>query len=243
MMPRSGSSLVSLRALELILWNSAFSLRGASAGLNRMMQKGARKRSYFSSSSASSALSRWLPSIRLKGRFAVDQETALDNAMAEDALAKREFIFDVQTHCVDPNGSWIEGTAGERWRRNLTEVFGQAAECRPEEFDCFSAQVLAKEVFLDSDTDVAVASALWGEPSPTPRSVAAVRLSHSSPNGPVENFFRPRSAWKGSIRQFFRSQEEREVTPEGDASWLPMPERPHAKRGIFAASVATNRHM
>ena len=107
------------------------------------------------------------------GRFAVDREAALDNAMAEDALAKREFIFDVQTHCVDPNGSWVDGTAGERWRRNLTEVFGQAAECEPGEFDCFSAQVLAKEVFLDSDTDVAVVSALWGEPSPTPIHYAA----------------------------------------------------------------------
>ena len=94
------------------------------------------------------------------GRFAIEGAAALDNAMAEDTLAKREFIFDVQTHCVDPNGSWIEGTAGERWRRNLTEVFGQAAECRPGEFDCFSAQMLAKEVFLDSDTDVAVVSAL-----------------------------------------------------------------------------------
>ena len=106
------------------------------------------------------------------GRFAIEGAAALDNAMAEDTLAKREFIFDVQTHCVDPNGSWIEGTAGERWRRNLTEVFGQAAECRPGEFDCFSAQ-MAKEVFLDSATDVAVVSALWGEPSPTPIDYAA----------------------------------------------------------------------
>ena len=107
------------------------------------------------------------------GRLTIDGEAALDNAMAEDALAKREFIFDVQTHCVKPDGRWIEGTAGERWRRNLTEVFGQAAKCGEGEYDCFSAQMLAKEVFLDSDTDVAVVSALWGEPSPTPIHYAA----------------------------------------------------------------------
>lgn len=46
------------------------------------------------------------------------------------------------------------------------------------EFDCFSAQVLAKEVFLDSDTDVAVVSTLWGEPSPTPIDSARSRQGH-----------------------------------------------------------------
>lgn len=106
-------------------------------------------------------------------RFAVPEEAALDDAQAKDTLAKREFIFDVQTHCVKPDGRWINGTAGERWRRNLTEVFGQAARCGEGEYDCFSVQVLAKEVFLDSDTDVAVVSALWGEPSPTPIDYAA----------------------------------------------------------------------
>lgn len=107
------------------------------------------------------------------GRFAVPAEAALDEAAARDVLAKREFIFDVQTHCVDPNGAWIDGTAGERWRRNLTQVFGQASKCGEGEYDCFNAQMLAKEVFLDSDTDVAVVSALWGEPSPTPIEYAA----------------------------------------------------------------------
>jgi predicted TIM-barrel fold metal-dependent hydrolase len=52
-------------------------------------------------------------------------------------------------------------------------VFGQASKCTSGSFDCYSAQTLAKEVFLDSDTDVAVVSALWGIPNPTPIDYAA----------------------------------------------------------------------
>ena len=55
----------------------------------------------------------------------------------------------------------------------LERVFGQASKCTSGSFDCYSAQMLAKEVFLDSDTDVAVVSALWGIPNPTPIDYAA----------------------------------------------------------------------
>ena len=59
------------------------------------------------------------------------------------------------------------------WRATLERVFGQASKCTSGSFDCYSAQTLAKEVFLDSDTDVAVVSALWGIPNPTPIDYAA----------------------------------------------------------------------
>jgi predicted TIM-barrel fold metal-dependent hydrolase len=59
------------------------------------------------------------------------------------------------------------------WRMALERVFGQASKCTAGSFDCYSAQTLAKEVFLDSDTDVAVVSALWGIPNPTPIDYAA----------------------------------------------------------------------
>lgn len=107
------------------------------------------------------------------GRFALTTASATDDAEASERLAKNEFIFDVQTHCVDSKGGWIHGTAGERWVKNLKHVFGQAKKCTEDPFSCYSAQALAKEVFLDSDTDVAVVSALWGEPSPTPIAYAA----------------------------------------------------------------------
>jgi len=104
------------------------------------------------------------------GRFAVDDETALDNQLAAASVEGNEFIFDVQTHCVDPAGGWAKGKDGEIWERNLTQAFGQASKCSDGGFDCYSAQALAKEVYLDSDTDVAVVSALWGREgeNPTP---------------------------------------------------------------------------
>ena len=62
---------------------------------------------------------------------------------------------------------------GQRWADGARAVFGQASKCTSGSFDCYSAQTLAKEVFLDSDTDVAVVSALWGQPNPTPIDYAA----------------------------------------------------------------------
>src|SRR5688572_30660114 len=40
------------------------------------------------------------------GLFHVPNEGAFEAAAAEDALAGDEFIFDVQTHMVDPAGAW-----------------------------------------------------------------------------------------------------------------------------------------
>ena len=102
------------------------------------------------------------------GTFAVDGEATLDEQRAAAAVGGDEFIFDVQTHCVEPAGRWAQGADGERWARVLRQVFGQASKCTSGGFDCYSAQTLAREVFLDSDTDVAVVSALWGQPNPTP---------------------------------------------------------------------------
>ncbi|MBX7527392.1 amidohydrolase family protein [Qipengyuania vesicularis] len=109
------------------------------------------------------------------GRYAVPAEAGLDNALASSILTGDEFIFDVQTHCVDPSGAWRVGQEGEIWNAVLTQAFGQYAKCGESGYDCYSAQTLAKEVFLDSDTDAAVVSALWGSQAsnPTPTDYAA----------------------------------------------------------------------
>lgn len=109
------------------------------------------------------------------GRYVLDASAPLDQAAAANTLAGDEFIFDVQTHCVDPSGAWRVGHDGEIWDAVLKQAFGQYAKCGNNGFDCYSAQTLAKEVYLDSDTDVAVVSALWGsqKSNPTPTHYAA----------------------------------------------------------------------
>jgi predicted TIM-barrel fold metal-dependent hydrolase len=81
------------------------------------------------------------------GVFALEADAALDPAMAEAALGKKEFIFDVQGHYVPPD------VAAER-----------KAECA--KFDyvsrdymrCLGANDFVKDVFLDADTDMMVLS-------------------------------------------------------------------------------------
>ncbi|MFZ0470766.1 MAG: amidohydrolase family protein, partial [Thiogranum sp.] len=109
------------------------------------------------------------------GWFDIPTEAAFDDALAQAALGGDEFIFDIQTHCVDPSGSWAKGKDGERWTRVLNQVFPQRHKCTDEGFGCYSAERLVKDVFLDSDTDAAVVSALWGArgSNPTPIEYAA----------------------------------------------------------------------
>ena len=109
------------------------------------------------------------------GHYAVPTEATLDEDLASSILTGDEFIFDVQTHCVDPSGAWKVGKDGQIWDAVLKRAFGQYAKCGTSGYDCYSAQTLAKEVFLDSDTDAAVVSALWGsqKSNPTPTDYAA----------------------------------------------------------------------
>ncbi|MCM8557747.1 amidohydrolase family protein [Sphingomicrobium sediminis] len=109
------------------------------------------------------------------GSFALEKDAALDEAAADATLAGDEFIFDVQMHCVDPSMEWANGPDGQVWLSALRDAFPQRVKCDGEDFSCYSAETLAKEVFLDSDTDAGVVSALWGtdETSPTPTAYAA----------------------------------------------------------------------
>ena len=113
------------------------------------------------------------------GSFFIPEAAAVESEAAEAALGGDEIIIDMQTHCVDPSGNWAKGDDGRRWMQTLTEVFGQASECAYDKLDCYSAEQLIKEVFLDSDTDAAVISALWGGrgQNPTPTEYAAAARS------------------------------------------------------------------
>ncbi|SER44899.1 hypothetical protein SAMN05421690_102734 [Nitrosomonas sp. Nm51] len=109
------------------------------------------------------------------GYFAIEEEAAYDTAAAAQNLGGEEFIFDIQNHCVDPSGKWAQGKSGKRWMTVLNQIFGQRRKCATGQFDCYSAEQMIKEVFLDSDTDVSVVSALWGgrNSNPTPVDYAA----------------------------------------------------------------------
>ena len=90
------------------------------------------------------------------GFFDLTGESAFDPAAAKQALGGEEFIFDIQTHMVETKGDWRNGP-GKAFERFLAWMpQGACGEVDP--VDCYSAQHFVKEVFLDSDTDMAVLS-------------------------------------------------------------------------------------
>lgn len=91
----------------------------------------------------------------LGGSYALSPETAFDPEAAAAALGKREFIFDVQGHFVDPKGRWLSERP-ERGRGFL----GMPGATRDGKADItnLGAERFIKDVFLDSDTDMMVLS-------------------------------------------------------------------------------------
>jgi predicted TIM-barrel fold metal-dependent hydrolase len=97
------------------------------------------------------------------GGYAVPKEAALDEAAARAVVGGDEFIFDVQTHHVTPERDWMKNN------RTL-DFLPYTAEgwCAEKDLSCYARDRFIKEVFLDSDTDVAVLSALAGAPGDNP---------------------------------------------------------------------------
>jgi predicted TIM-barrel fold metal-dependent hydrolase len=109
------------------------------------------------------------------GTFQVPPTAALDVDEALAALGGRELIVDVQTHYVDPRGPWRKNPFSP-WNVTL-RVFPQA-RCNEGllarvfgAVECFSAKHFVKEVFLDSDTDLAVLTFVPSLPKDTPLSM------------------------------------------------------------------------
>ncbi len=85
--------------------------------------------------------------------FDVDGGMTLD-AGACEALRGDEFIFDVQTHHVNPNGPWREGGDFE-----ISLATFPQRDCGEIDFvDCFDANHYIRELFVNSDTSIAVLS-------------------------------------------------------------------------------------
>ena len=103
------------------------------------------------------------------GLFRVPKESAFETAAAAEALAGDEFIFDVQTHMVDPAGAW-RSSAGKYWEQILAS-FPQASCGDNDPVDCFSSEQFIKHVFMDSDTELAVLSFVPELPENNPLSL------------------------------------------------------------------------
>lgn len=100
------------------------------------------------------------------GNYKVPREAPLDPAAAKSALEGNELIFDVQTHYVSTSRQISNPDAPDiiDWLAKLPTTHCPRARSVPA---CYSEDIFVKEVFLDSDTDLAVLSALWGDPNPT----------------------------------------------------------------------------
>ena len=103
------------------------------------------------------------------GRFRVGQDAAFDEAAAAQAIGGDEFIFDVQTHMVEPDAPWRNGPS-RGWVNRLSRwPQGGCGEADP--VDCYSSDHFIREVFLESDTDMAVLSFVPTEPGQNPLSM------------------------------------------------------------------------
>jgi hypothetical protein len=94
------------------------------------------------------------------GRYVVPREAAFEPDAALAALGPGdEFIFDVQLHHVNPDGAWRKPGSG--WDRALGGM--PNAKCgESDAVRCFTSQRMLKDVFLDSDTSMAVLSHVPG---------------------------------------------------------------------------------
>jgi predicted TIM-barrel fold metal-dependent hydrolase len=98
------------------------------------------------------------------GSFAVTEAMASEPAAAAAVLAGDEFVFDVQTHHVSPDRSWLAENPHFEFLKRLQQ--GKCGASDP--LRCYSRHHFVKEVFLDSDTDVAVLSGLPAHPDTSP---------------------------------------------------------------------------
>ena len=94
------------------------------------------------------------------GYFEVSAEAALEPQLAAAELGKKEWIFDVQGHFVNPTGAWLKDVpAGakplqmEKTQCGLSGFTGERSYLQ-----CIGPSEFIKDVFMDSDTDIMVLS-------------------------------------------------------------------------------------
>jgi uncharacterized protein len=137
------------------------------AALEHARRLGMSRREYLSSTCAAATTLLAVNQVGCNGgRYNVPREAPTDRAAADQALAGEEIIIDVQTHHISSDRAIARDDAPDilDWLARLPRDHCPGARSLQA---CYAEDVFVKEVFLDSDTGVAVLSALWGDPTPT----------------------------------------------------------------------------
>ena len=95
------------------------------------------------------------------GFYELPALAAVDREAAGELLGKREFIFDVQGHFVNPTGAWLaQLPPGARPLAGMPKSRCELADDPADRsyLECLSGDQFIKDVFLDSDTDLMVLS-------------------------------------------------------------------------------------
>ena len=93
------------------------------------------------------------------GYYDIPAAAALDAQLADATLGGQEFIFDIQGHHVNPLDRWrapdmLTAEGLKYMPQSRCDYIDPDSEFG--HVNCFTGQAYAKEVFLDSDTDMAV---------------------------------------------------------------------------------------
>jgi len=122
------------------------------------------------------------------GFFDVNPTMELDLAAATSQLTGNEFIFDIQTHHVNPN----------RASSSFVQFFPYADCGESNPVECFDVEHYIKEVFMDSDTTIAVLSAVPAAPGNDPLTAdeaaatrALVEMTFGSPRLQIHGLVMP----------------------------------------------------
>jgi len=117
------------------------------------------------------------------GYYELAAESARDMRLARSSLDRQEFIFDVQSHFVNPTGAWTRALPpGAQPLKSFTELKGCSAASAPGlgYLECLGADAYIKDIFLDSDTDLVVLSFVpstrKGEPLTIEEAAATARI-------------------------------------------------------------------
>ncbi|QBQ54148.1 amidohydrolase family protein [Nitrosococcus wardiae] len=165
------------------------------------------------------------------GWFEIPAEAIFEPGAAQASIGdNHEFIFDIQGHHVNPQGAWRRLT--NRWTYILR--FFPQSRCGDGAIECFSAEHFIREVFLDSDTDMAVLSAVPAAPEDNPLSTeeaAATRALVEAMEGNyrllIHGLVHPNLP--GAIEEMAQQKEKHQVAawktytqwgPEGKGYWL-----------------------